>query len=431
MGDLNQKPRQIFVALMIIFGLMGEAMAVPGQKIKLGQETRVNQVSSPLQLRNRGGDEIPQAGSGLEVKSFAKSLGEISAMTMGPKGELYILDQEGGRLFLLTDRDLDGRMDLRRVLNSDFNQPSGIVYTEQGIYVSDKDAIWHLSLRNYEVRKFVSLANVPSLPTPRPLILSQDETQLILGLSLADSTARIISIELSSGKAAELATGNGSVSAMAQIEGSPIWLGIGHHLVPVLDGKFGLDAGMKLEEGARIENIYLPTSDDMIASGLKHLSGQFLVIQGGDNQLGKASTGGRNVVGIPNSFGQPQSQIEVLVDGFISNHGRASWGKPKAMAWDARGLFLADQKNGIVWKISKWEPKITFVNMSETEDMKFYKDDVVKKPKAKWGSSITRASSLTTGSLIGKNWEDDKLIPNETLMEKIRREEDEDREAPE
>ncbi len=429
MGFLSQKLGPVCIALAIVFGYASESMAAPGQRLELDQEARMSPVAPPLQLRNRGGDEIPKAGSSLEVKSFAKSLGKISAMVMGAKDEIYTLDQEAGRLFILTDRDLDGRMDVRRVLSSDFNQPTGMVYTDEGLYVSDADGIWHLDLRTYKTRQFVSLANIPALFAPRPMILSEDETQLILGLSFADGTARLITIDRASGKASELSRGPGPLTAMAQIKGSSIWLGIGHHLVPILGESFSKEQGMALEPGASIENLYLPTASDMISPGLKHLAGQFLIVQGGDKQLGKKSTGGRNIVAVPNSFGTPQSHMKVIIDGFISNHGRSAWGQPKAIVWDKRGLFMADQKNGIIWKISKWEPKITFINASETEDLKLYKDDVVKKPKAKWGSSITQASSIMTGSEISKKWEEDKIIPDETLMEKIRREEAKETEA--
>ena len=83
---------------------------------------------------------------------------------------------------------------------------------------------------------------------------------------------------------------------------------------------------------------------------------------------------------------------------------------------------MADTQSGHVWRISQLEPKIRIIDKPK-DPIKFYQSDEIKKPKAEWGSSIEQVSSIVSGSLIAADWEQNKLIPKETLMEKLRKEE--------
>jgi len=388
--------------------------------LKAGYMTAENQRQIPLQTRNRGQSDQPKLRGMLGADILASSLGKIKSIVIGPEGEFYVLDGRSGRISVLTDRNRDGRVDIARKLPFQFDRPSAITIVETTLFVSDAQAVW--KIENEQKTIVASLQNAGAQTEHRPLIQSPQGGKLILALSFDDETSKIISIDQHSGQASLVASGDGQVTAMAQVPGSALWLGIENQLVPVDGDSYARAMAKPLAEAVTIDQIYLPLSAQMRAKGMGGLAGKFLITQGQQFQS-KSKKQGRNIVAINSAFGLPDGDPSVIVDGFLINFGRSSWGRPGPMVWDERGLFFADSQNGVVWKVFRMEAKITINDRPKPKLKKQYKDDVVEKPQAQWGSSISQASSITTGSLLGKNWEDNKLVPKETLMEKLRREE--------
>jgi len=377
----------------------------------------------PLQERNAGGNDKPRTAPYLGVSMFSSGLGEISDLALGENGEVFVLDSRTGRVLILSDKELDGSVDLTRILVSGLNNPASMVRRANELLIADQDAIWRIDIQSREKTELVSLRNSQAFPSPRPMIMSQNGRQVFLGLSQSDGSGKLIAIDRKTSVATILATLDEPIRALSQVRGGPIWIGLNNTLIPYSDGKVNMEAKHELAENHSIEKIYLPTSADMTAKSLTNLAGKFLIISGQDLQTARGQDSGRNVIALDSSFGIPDGRPSAVVDGFVTNYGRAAWGKPKALIWDERGLLLADSQNGVIWRVSKRELAIKISEPEETKIAKYYNEDVVKKPKAKWGSSIDKGSSLLSGSQIAQNWEDQKLIKSGTLMERLRKEE--------
>lgn len=377
----------------------------------------------PLSIRHRSPSEIPSVKAGLQASIFAKGFGEIEAMAIGQNGALYLLDSRSGRLTEITDRNRDAKPDITRKLPFQFNGPRSLIAKGDTLYVADRDAVW--AVANREQKMLASLSNIDIDRTFLPMTLSPDEQSLFLAVTDRSEQSRIVQIDLETGQAAMIAKGKGPVRAIAQAKGSPLWVAISNRLVPVSGGEFSENLSQAFPQTETIGVLYLPGTDIQNTKGLGYLAGQFLITQDQTRQSRRGGKTTRNVVSIASTFGQPDGKPVPVVDGFMANYGRAAWGRPGSMVWDSRGLFLADKQNGLIWRISQIEPKITFSDRPVSDAIKLYEDDDIKKPQAEWGSSISQGSSILSGSSLTADWEENKQIPKETLMEQLRREEDE------
>lgn len=377
----------------------------------------------PLSIRHRSPSEFPVVKGGLQASVFAKGFGEIQSMALGQNGALYLLDSRSGRITEIIDRNRDARPDITRKLPFQFNRPRTLIAKGDTLYVADRDAVWVVA--NREQKQLASLTNIDIQREFLPMTLSPDEQSLYLAVTDKSDQSRIVQINLETGQAAMVASGKGPVKAIAQAKGSPLWVAISNRLVPVSDGEFAENLSQTFEQAESIGALYLPSTDIQNTQGLGYLAGQFLVTQDQNQQSRRGEKATRNVVAIASTFGQPDGTPVPIVEGFMANYGRAAWGRPGSMVWDSRGLFLVDKQNGLIWRISQIEPKITFSDRPVSDAIKLYEDDDIKKPQAEWGSSISQGSSILSGSSLTTDWEENKQIPKETLMEQLRREEEE------
>ncbi len=373
-----------------------------------------------LQIRQPGPAERPVVTPGLQPEIFTKGIGNIADIAIGETGILLVLDSKAGRLLEITDRELRGKADMTRTLADGFTGAVQIVKTDTQIFVVDSSAIWSVDPAARTKSEFVSLRNTGALPAPRPVALDQETGNLWLGLNFKDGTSKIVTVNSQTGRAEGFAGGNMTVNALSKVSGSPLWAAVENGVLPVMSGQYLADRLYPTEY--RADRLYQPV--DFEGRGISSLNGQFLIIQGQNYQADRGQPSGRNVIAVGASFGMPGGDAKQVAGGFISNYGRAAWGQPAAIAADSRGMFLADGPNGVIWRISQLVPKITIAERPADKPVKFYEDDEIKKPKAEWGSSIEKGSAILKGSALGETWESDSLMQSETLMEKLRREDD-------
>ena len=305
-----------------------------------------------LQRRAAGSRDIPVLPSGLYAERAASGLGHITAMVSTENGSIYALETDGGQLFHLTDRGLDGRMDTRRTLTDGFDTPSGLTVKDGDLYVSDKQAIWRVDIDSGAKSQFVSLKNVAA-DESRPLLAFKDK--ILLGLSASARLSKVLSIDGASGVAIHLTDiPEGPIRGLSY-GGGQLWAAAGSSLRPVdTQANSEFAKSYPLEQGAAALGLLLP-SEDMIwpagwPSGMKDY---ILALQGPTAQRAReTSSGGNNIAALPTQFGAPTAELSVLVGGFMSRDGTSAWAAPSAFLVDSRGLFYADRIGGALWRVS-------------------------------------------------------------------------------
>lgn len=404
-----------FVFLLSLMGLLAEPVwAQPGQTYSLEETvTPRSPIVSHAKITRqvRSSQNAPQTIAGFQISRTASNLGEISAMALAKDGTIFTADETKGRITRLSDRGQDGQIDTTRVIASGLTAPSGIAVIDNWVYIADATAIWRVDQNGGAPELFVSLQNTGAMTSPRPLLVNILGNQLMLGLSSKDGNAKIVTIDLDTKRADLMTVGPGRITALAGLPKGPFWAGMSGALVPIMDGQpLNIDTGQNLEQGTEIGGLILPGQFDNPAGWPDEARDDIIATQSGTDNMSARSSGGFNVISIPTHFGQPSSEIQILIDGFLTRTRRSAWGQPGAMVMDARGLFIADRWSGNVWRLSKARPKPVIVvepepeaivANTETED----EDEAIRGSGIGAGSQIDTASKLDVGSIMAKEYE--------------------------
>ena len=403
-----------------------------------------NLQSAPIDLRHRprGSRDIPSVPKGLYAERVATGLGDISALVSDAEGKLYSLERSQGRLYQITDRAMDGRMDSQRVLAYGFARPTGMALKDAYLYIADQDAIWKVDIDTGEKTHFVSLTNITAEPI-RPIIIYKN--RLLLGLTLADASAQagnvsqVLSVDLDSGLATLLAEMTGGPITGLSYGSGQLWASVGQSLRPVTAKSHPDFAKVyPLEHGASALAVLLPGDDGSYPKDWPlALRNHILTIQGPTqtasvtsvSHASVKSSGGNNIVAIPTQFGAPGPELSILVGGFSSRGGRAAWAAPSAMVMDPRGLFFADRLGGSLWKLSldnrpppKPRARITPPLPELPKQKPSRKPNempVMKGSMIGEASGMGSASRLSVGSILKKKFDDKKAAEEAAKKAKI------------
>lgn len=308
---------------------------------------------------------------------FARRLGQVSAMARHADGTIYTADRDGGRIFRIQDRRMDGVADITQPLPHRFDQPTGLVVAGDILFVADKGGIWRVQPGGGTPALIAPFANSGSNGEAHPITMITP-TSLLLGLSRADGTARLLVIDTVSGSAKLRAETRGQIigfSTAPPSEGFPTpWILLrrgqtvffGSSLQTVRD--IGVDAhAVWIDEATARAGVSLP-------------DGAYATI---------ATFAGLKDKGTP------------ILSGF---RGQA---RPGAMVSDERGLFVADQAGGHIWRVS---PKPVVITPSpdladpEIETVEDSPTDLTldrsTRPDLVRGSGISRASTIGPASTM-------------------------------
>lgn len=270
---------------------------------------------------------------------FSGRLGQISDFTLAEDGTIYSLDRATGRVFMLRDRKINGRMDTRRALPVRFDNPDAITIVEGRIFITDDVAIWELI--NFEIKRKIASLERAGAVDRKFIVPGQMPDHLILGLTAGDQS-QLIQIEISSGRATLLADAPGILRGMTRVPGGAIWT--------MMETDDGTQIGVSLRNlGAA-----LPLSLSQINVASPDLNTEVKAEPLNNHIL--AVEDGVRLSAYQLSLGQTQTPGRILLDGFKIKKRAAPWGEITAIATDRRGLFVADGINGDLWRLSPVPP---------------------------------------------------------------------------
>jgi len=83
--------------------------------------------SAPPRLQKGQRVDKLQTVDGLDIKRFARRLGDIQSVSRGAQGQLYTTDARTGRVFIIPDSDQNGRPEQIRALPYRFDTPSAAI----------------------------------------------------------------------------------------------------------------------------------------------------------------------------------------------------------------------------------------------------------------------------------------------------------------
>lgn len=320
-------------------------------------------MAASVEKRLRGASENPLAADGMQADSFATGLGTISAMALLPDGTIFVSDKDKGRVYRLSDRRKDGRLDAISVFSQGLDNPTGLALIDDTLYVADNQAIWAQPVRGGYRKVLAKLGNLPLSDVPRGLWPAQDKASVLISISDPNGSARIVSVDLKSGTPNLLAQGAGPVSAIAQTPTSDLWIAAGAYIVPVRHAAWSIEDGFEITANATIDGLLLPGQFPAHPKSFLPWADHVLVSIGpkGQGNMKRALS----VMAVPTSFGKPTEGRKTFLHGFKSENRLSGWGSPAAMVMDERGVFVADQWSGTVWRLGDIEVQTDDPQLSE------------------------------------------------------------------
>lgn len=414
-------PMRFVLSLGLIALLGTSASAAPWDKIALADaQARQKTAIRPVQMQRGGSSKTLQTIKGLDVNIAASGLGQISAMTLREDGTLFTADIRTGRIWSLTDRGQDGKIDIRRPLPHSFNAPTGLAIIGSTLYVADRDAIWKIESGKAPI-ELASLRHANSTGQGHILLANPNDTSLTLGITTQSQTHRILSIDVQTGQAVLIGEGEDQLHSLARKDGSEIWSASGTRLSALAA------SGLNFKAGQSIASMILPGQYDTPPKWPAQLNDHIIAAQTGP--------GAMRIIAIPTEFGQINETPRILAEGFLTQSGRSAWGKPGAMLMDRRGLFFADAENGNLWRLSPTpapQPKITIVdtaslpiapskepNLASTGALKI--ESSIKGTQIDASSTIIKPSSIEYGSKLIKDYDEQKALEEAEKTEEIKK----------
>jgi glucose/arabinose dehydrogenase len=377
----------------------------------------------------------PVAAPGLAVRAFARGLDHPRWLYVLPNGDVLVAetgappqpdDSKGlkgwiankimaragaqvpsaNRIILLRDANGDGVADTRSVLLQGLQSPFGMALVGDTLYVADTNALLSFPYHVGDTAISAPPHRLMDLPAgtinhhwTKNVIASIDGRRLYVtvgsnsnvgenGLAAERGRARILEIDLASGRARPYATGLRNPIGMAwQPHSGKLWTAvnerdeIGSDLVPdymtsVKDGGFygwpwsyygqHVDVRVQPQDARKVAQAIAPdyalgphtasmglafyTADFLPA---RYINGAFIGQHGSWNRKPRS---GYKVIFVPFADGQPNGPPQDVLTGFVDADGPAR-GRPVGVAVDRQGaLLVADDVGNTIWRITPAEP---------------------------------------------------------------------------
>jgi glucose/arabinose dehydrogenase len=342
---------------------------------------------------------LPKVPQGFKINIFAADFKQPRWLATAPDGDVFLADSAAGKVLILRDPQHTGSAQQNELFVSGLNQPYGIVFHDEYVYVADTDALLRFKYDAKTSKRLGEAENLMDLPHgeghwTRSLTLSSDGTHLYVGIGSSsnisiesDSRRAAITVCDLDGKNARLyATGirNPSGVGIDPATGA-VWTsvnerdGLGNDLPPdyftsVKDSGFygwpysyigdNIDPRVKPQKPDLTAKAIVPdvllgahraplqftfyTGQQFPAS---YRGGAFIAEHGSWNRTPRA---GYQVVFVPFKGGKPSGEATPFMTGLVPDPNKEQvYGRPVGVAVAADGsLLVSDDVAGTVYRIS-------------------------------------------------------------------------------
>lgn len=374
--------------------------------------------------------EKPVPAPGLSVTPFAQGLDHPRWIYVLPNGDVLVSEsnsppRDGGgitglvmgaamsragagtpspnRIILLRDADGDGKAELKTVLISGLNSPSGMAWADGQLYIGNTDALVRVPLTPGQTKidaKPVVVAKYPGGGNhwARNLLLARDGKSIFVaigsasnigegGIDKEERRAMILQVQLPSGKDRIFAYGLRNPNGLAfEPETGELWTTVnerdmlGSDIVPdyltlvQLGGFYGWPRyywggvpDKRVEEPAEDLQGYVVRPDyslgphvaalglafaDAATLGPKYAGGAFIAEHGSWN---RRPLSGYKLVFVPFAKGKPVGKPRDILTGFLTDEEEAR-GRPVAVAAAKDGgLLVSDDVGNTIWRVTAAE----------------------------------------------------------------------------
>lgn len=138
--------RSVFVAMVVALVACQSQQSPAQQRAALGDEVRRDTALAPqFALHPTLGGKL-EAPEGLEVDYFARNLGGVRFMVLGPDGAVYASRPGAGQVVRLADTNGDGAAEDVTTVLSGLNEPHGMVFFRGAFYVAETNRLTRFAI---------------------------------------------------------------------------------------------------------------------------------------------------------------------------------------------------------------------------------------------------------------------------------------------
>ncbi len=386
-----------FAGFLVLPALLS-AQVTHGVKPQLPAPFATKSAGNPPEEEKPPKGFLPTVPAGFQINIFATGFKEPRWLTVSPNGDIFLADTHGGAIYILRDAQHTGGAQQRETFLSGLDEPFGIVFHDDYIYVGDTDAVLRYKFDPKTSKLLGQAEKLMDLPrgghSTRALMFSLDGQHLFVSVGSrsnvdieSDSRRAAITICDPDGKNARLyATGlRNPVGLALEPTTGQLWTsvnerdGLGDDLPPdyftsVKDGGFygwpysyigdNVDPRVKPQKPELVAKAIIP--DVLLGSHHAPLQfafytgkqfpqsyrgGAFLAEHGSWNRSTRA---GYQVVFIPFEDGKPSGDPQPFLTGLVPDPTKGNVnGRPVGVTVAPDGsLLISDDGARVVYRVS-------------------------------------------------------------------------------
>src|SRR3984957_17064421 len=203
------------------------AQVTHGAKPQLPPPFATKSAGNPPEEQKPPKGFLPTVPAGFQINIFATDFKEPRWLTVAPNGDTFLADTHGGAIYILRDPGHTGGAQQREAFLTGLDEPFGIVFHDNYIYVGDTNAVLRYKFDPQTSKRLGEAEKLMDLPrgghSTRALVFSADGNHLFVSVGSnsnvdieKDSRRAAITICDPDGKNARLyATGFGNPGGLA------------------------------------------------------------------------------------------------------------------------------------------------------------------------------------------------------------------------
>jgi glucose/arabinose dehydrogenase len=134
-------PYGIALILVLFFPSILSAQLTNGMKPQLPRPFATRSAGNPPEDATPPKGFLPTVPAGFRINIFAEDFDEPRWLTTAPNGDIFLADTHGGKIYILRDPQHTGGAQQRVVWATGLDQPFGIVFHDDYVYVGDTNAV--------------------------------------------------------------------------------------------------------------------------------------------------------------------------------------------------------------------------------------------------------------------------------------------------
>lgn len=102
--------------------------------------------------------------AGFSATLYAQGFQRPRLMAVAPNGDVFLSDMRAGKVYLIADRDHDGRADANVVYASGLDRPHGLAFHGGFLYVAENAQVVRFAYKNGDTRATSAAQKIADLP---------------------------------------------------------------------------------------------------------------------------------------------------------------------------------------------------------------------------------------------------------------------------